>query len=92
VAADAIRALMWDYAAIDRNSRGLRTCLSGLDALALRLTAGMTEERNMLETARLIASAALARRESRGGHFRSDFPRAKGEWRGKRIKFRKGKG
>ena len=27
-----------------------------------------------LVTARLIASAALARRESRGAHFRSDFP------------------
>jgi L-aspartate oxidase len=28
----------------------------------------------MLTTALLIASAAFARRESRGAHFRSDFP------------------
>ena len=30
--------------------------------------------RNMTATATLIAAAALAREESRGGHFRSDFP------------------
>jgi L-aspartate oxidase len=32
------------------------------------------ETRNMATTALLIATAALARRESRGAHFRSDFP------------------
>ncbi|MYZ48330.1 L-aspartate oxidase [Propylenella binzhouense] len=32
--------------------------------------------RNALVVARLVASAALAREESRGGHFRSDFPEA----------------
>jgi L-aspartate oxidase len=47
----------------------------------------MTEERNMCETARLVAAAALARRESRGGHYRSDYPKAKGEWRGKHIEW-----
>ena len=30
--------------------------------------------RNMLTAAPLIAAAALARTESRGGHYRSDFP------------------
>jgi len=33
----------------------------------------------MLTTALLIASAAYARRESRGAHFRSDFPKAEAE-------------
>lgn len=89
VAADTVRALMWEHAGIDRNSRGLRTCVQALDALGTRLSPGMTEERNLLDTARLIAAAALARRESRGGHYRSDFPRAVGEWRGKRIRFGK---
>ena len=32
------------------------------------------EARNQLAVARLVASAALERRESRGGHFRTDFP------------------
>ena len=87
VAADAIRALMWDAAGIDRNSRGLRSCVRRLSGISERLTEGMTEERNMCETAQLIAGAALARRESRGGHYRSDFPRAKGEWREKRLEW-----
>ena len=87
VAADAIRALTWDYAGIDRNARGLRACLAELEQLQARLTAGMTEERNMCDTATLIAAAALARRESRGGHYRSDFPTAKGAWRGKHIEW-----
>ena len=45
-----------------------------------RLPAGATEEANMVQTAQLIAEAALMRKESRGGHYRSDFPRAKSKW------------
>lgn len=87
VAADSIRQVMWDHAAIDRNARGLRKCVNALNDIHSRLDEGMTEERNMCETARLVAAAALARRESRGGHYRSDYPRAKGEWRGKHIEW-----
>ena len=87
VAADTIRLLMWEHAAIDRNARGLRRCVAALDELHQRLAPGMTEERNMCETAQLVAAAALARGESRGGHYRSDFPRAKGEWRGRHIEW-----
>ena len=87
VAADEIRALMWDHAAIDRHARGLRKCVAELDRIQSRLSPGMTEEGNMCDTARLIAAAALARRESRGGHYRSDFPKAKGEWRGRHIEW-----
>jgi L-aspartate oxidase len=41
----------------------------------------------MVETSRLIAEAALMRKESRGGHYRSDFPRAKRKWSGKHIEW-----
>ena len=37
--------------------------------------------------AHLIAAAALMRRESRGGHYRHDFPRPKNKWRGRHIEF-----
>jgi len=85
VSAEAIRSVMWDDAGIARTARGLRAALGQLDSIAMRLTPGMTEERNMLDTARLVAEAALLRRESRGGHYRSDYPRAKRSWAGRHI-------
>ena len=74
VAADRIRELMWAHAGIDRNAEGLQSCIDELQSLMDRLKPGMTEEANLATTAWLIASAALARRESRGGHYRSDYP------------------
>ena len=87
VAADTVRMLMWDYAGIDRTAKGLRICVERLDALVGRLPDGATEEANMIETAQLIAMAALMRKESRGGHYRRDFPRPKNKWRGRHIEF-----
>jgi L-aspartate oxidase len=87
VAADAVRTAMWDHAGIDRTARGLRACLGRLDDIAERLAPGMTEERNLLQTARLVAEAALLRKESRGGHYRSDFPRDRRKWKGRHIEW-----
>lgn len=81
VAADEIRRIMWEYAGIDRSAKGLRTCIELLDDIEQRLPEGATEELNMVQTASLIADAALMRKESRGGHYRSDFPRTRGKWR-----------
>ena len=39
-----------------------------------RLSPATVEDRNLLRVGRLIAEAALARRESRGAHCRSDYP------------------
>jgi len=85
VAAERIRALMWQHAAITRTAKGLRTALEELAGIEQRLPTGATEEVNLVQTARLIAEAALMRKESRGGHYRSDFPRAKSVWRGRHI-------
>jgi hypothetical protein len=38
------------------------------------------EARNLLLAGRLLAQAALARRESRGGHYRVDYPQADPAW------------
>ncbi|HVH38528.1 MAG TPA: L-aspartate oxidase [Gemmatimonadaceae bacterium] len=87
VAADEIRTVMWNHVGIDRNAAGLREALRALESVRSRLAPGATEELNMVETAMLIAQAALLRRESRGGHFRSDFPKPKNKWRGKHIEW-----
>jgi L-aspartate oxidase len=85
VAADAIRAAMWENAGIARTARGLRTALERLADIGRRLPRGATEELNMLQTANLIAEAALLRKESRGGHYRADYPRAKRTWSKRHI-------
>jgi L-aspartate oxidase len=87
VAADSIRQVMWDHCGIDRSAKGLRLGLTKLQEIESRLPTGATEEANMVQTARLIAEAALLRKESRGGHYRSDFPRAKRKWSGKHIEW-----
>ena len=87
VAADDIRRIMWDNAGINRTAKGLRKCIEVLDQIKNRLPVGATEEGNMVDTSRLIAEAALLRKESRGGHYRSDFPHAVKKWKGKHIEW-----
>jgi L-aspartate oxidase len=86
-AADSVRNVMWDHAGIDRTAKGLRQGLRLLDGIESRLPVGATEEANLVMTARLIAEAALMRKESRGGHYRSDFPHAVKKWQKKHIVF-----
>ena len=85
VAADEIRELMWTYASIARTAPGLRRCLAALQQLGERLPPGATEERNLHTTATLVTEASLMRKESRGGHFRSDFPKTRRKWQDKHI-------
>src|SRR5438128_669000 len=87
VAADSIRQVMWDYCGIDRSAKGLRVGLDKLKEIESRLPEGATEEANMVQTSLLIADGALLRKESRGGHYRSDFPRAKRKWSGRHIEW-----
>jgi L-aspartate oxidase len=75
--AHAVRDLMWRCAGLFRDRDGLSRALTALDAaaaLALPETADAARRRNLVTVARLIARAALRREESRGGHFRSDYP------------------
>ncbi len=85
VAADEIRELMWTYASIARTAPGLRRCMAALQAIGERLPPGATEERNLHTTATLVTEASLMRKESRGGHFRSDFPKTRRKWQGRHI-------
>ena len=51
----------------------MREALASIDAVE-RAGNGEPALLNMTAAAKLVAAAALVRRESRGGHFRSDYP------------------
>jgi L-aspartate oxidase len=76
----SVRRLMWEYAGLVRNEAGLTTATAELERLASRYLDATGEARNLLAVARLLTAAALARRESRGGHYRSDFPAPDPAW------------
>jgi succinate dehydrogenase/fumarate reductase flavoprotein subunit len=85
-----LRDVMWDGAGLVRDADSLRRALAVIDRVEMALDAvGVAGDpalntgwqdwlslRNQAVAARLIARSALERRESRGAHFRRDFPGA----------------
>ncbi len=83
-----LRDLMWERAGLVRDADGLAAAAAGLERLGERLAvAGVPGDGalntawqdwlnldSQLTAARLIVASALARRESRGAHWRRDFP------------------
>ena len=70
-----VRALMSDHVGVQRSNDGLTRALGKLVQLE-RAAQGLAPFANMVLAAQFIAFAALQREESRGGHFRTDFPKA----------------
>jgi len=79
-AAARIRELMWEKVGLVRTGEGLRQALAGIDAATDTIPA-RAEDHNLATVARLVATAALARPESRGAHFRADHPLKDPAWR-----------
>jgi len=65
-----IQRIAWEKCGIVRSAEGLREAAEQLEAMAPQ----SPEERNLRQVALLIARCALARQESRGAHFRTDYP------------------
>jgi L-aspartate oxidase len=73
-----IRDVMWRAVGILRNGKDLADAIKQLESLELHkseMTGRASHElRNLHALALLIARSGLAREESRGSHYRSDFP------------------
>ena len=70
-----LQALMWDLVGIERTRSSLEAAAAQLNHWhADGSTIHALETANLLDLARVMVAAALAREESRGAHFRNDFP------------------
>ena len=69
-----LRALMSAHVGVIRDEEGLAHALAQISRIERR--AASPALRNMAIAALLVAAAAWRRRESRGAHYRSDFPSA----------------
>ncbi|MBQ2653664.1 MAG: fumarate reductase subunit A [Methanobrevibacter sp.] len=99
-----IKSLMWEKVAIVRDEKTLNDALKELLEMQKELEnldvggqkqyntdlVTALEVVNMVEICILVVKSAIIRRESRGAHFRSDFPETKDEWK-KSIIFNKNK-
>ena len=69
---------MWKQVGIVRDGKGLRQAVAELQKQQSQLCASpqrrAQEARNIVNCALLVARSALAREESRGAHYRLDFP------------------
>ncbi|MBL8849633.1 MAG: FAD-binding protein, partial [Planctomycetaceae bacterium] len=88
---NALTALMWRQVGIRREAAGLRQAAEQVEfwdryagAREFNTVAGW-ELQNMLLVARLMIAAALARTESRGVHFRSDYPQPSSDMAGTHV-------
>lgn len=71
-----LQALMWEAVGLSRTEAGMREALDTLRGWRTPdvIDAKATEDANLLLVARAVTASALRRTESRGGHFRTDFP------------------
>lgn len=90
---EAVQALMWTTAGIERDGAGMRKGLAlaaNWDAATTSPTRDAHERRQMAIVSRLVLHAALAREESRGAHYRADFPHTDDKHWHRRQVFRRG--
>jgi L-aspartate oxidase len=67
-----VKRLMWERVGIIRDKSSLQRALREFEQISRSNLSNSS--RNFVTLAMMVARAALWREESRGGHFRSDFP------------------
>ncbi len=87
-----LQTLMWDDVGIIRSGESLTRAREALAAWQTQLPAlddrASHEMANLVLAGRLVTEAALIREESRGAHYRTDFPEPRDSWL-RHIVFRK---
>ncbi|HEX6737480.1 MAG TPA: L-aspartate oxidase [Vicinamibacteria bacterium] len=83
----AIRERAWGQLGLERDGAGLRDLVGFLEQARAQAEGAPqgraeAETRNLADVARAMAVSALFREESRGGHYRTDFPEADDRFRG----------
>ena len=80
----ALQDLMWNKVGIIRDKEGLILATNTLAAWQCCIPESTDrptyELNNLVLTGRIVAEAALIREESRGAHFRADFPSHSSDW------------
>ena len=90
-----IKNLMWEKVAIVRDEKTLNEALKELQEMQKDLSDLNVSDKNqyntelltalevinMVEICILVVKSAILRRESRGAHFRSDFPESNDAWK-----------
>ena len=76
-----LKNIMWEYVGILRDEKNLKLALYKINDLEniysnkyKCATASHYELRNLIMTAKIIVLSAIKRKESRGAHFRVDYP------------------
>ncbi len=68
-----LRKTMWDDVGVVRCENSMKHALAVMDEIQARKPKSLML-RNMIDAARIITTAAIDRKESRGGHYRTDYP------------------
>lgn len=71
---EELRRIMTDFVGVIRHAQGMTDAIRDLQVIERNAKGADSRTADMALVARMIAVSALQRRESRGGHCRSDYP------------------